>query len=233
MVIAGIVAGGVGSRMGNSKKPKQFIEIGGKPIVIHTIEKFLSCEGITGIVIGVHREWLQFMEDLMEKFDIDQERTVVVTGGDNRNETIYNIIEKSKEIWAVTLDTIFVTHDAVRPFVSFKIIQDNIIAAQKYGVCDTVYPASDTVVQSTNHEFITDIPRRDEMYQGQTPQSFKYELFKMVYESMTDEELNIITDACKMFYLRKQPVYLVMGDVSNFKITYPFDLNVAKVMLGG
>lgn len=231
MVVAGIVAGGVGSRMGNSTVPKQFLEIGKKPIIVHTIEKFLVSPEIDYIVIGVHADWHDYMEDLIKKYLRNEERIVVTEGDSSRNGTIKKIIEKADAMWGIDEETIFVTHDAVRPFVNLKIIEENVKAAEKYGVCDTVIVATDTIVQSANQEYITEIPVRSEMYQGQTPQSFKYGLFKEVYESMTEEELRIVTDACKMFFLRNYQVHLVEGNVSNFKITYPFDLKMAKIML--
>lgn len=231
MVIAGIVAGGVGSRMGNSKVPKQFMEIGKKPIIIHTVEKFLVSPEIDYVVVGVHADWQDYLEDLLRKHLRGEKRIVVTAGGANRNETIHQIIEQAKELWEVDDDTVFVTHDAVRPFVNLRIIEENVRAAQKYGVCDTVIEATDTIVQSANHEYITEIPVRNEMYQGQTPQSFKYGIFQKVYASMTEDELNIVTDACKMFFLRNYKVHLVEGSVLNFKITYPFDLKMAKTML--
>lgn len=231
MVVAGIVAGGIGSRMGNSSVPKQFLEIGKKPVIIHTIEKFLVSPEIDYIVVGVHADWVDYTEELLHKYLSKETRIIITPGGDNRNSTIQKIVEKANETWGIQEDTIFVTHDAVRPFLNLKIIEDNVRAAKKYGVCDTVISSTDTIVQSSNHEYITEIPVRNEMYQGQTPQSFQYGLFKSVYESMTEEELDLVTDACKMFHLRNHPVYLVEGSVSNFKITYPFDLKMAKIML--
>lgn len=233
MVVAGIVAGGTGTRMGMNKVPKQFMNIGEKPIVIHTIEKFLVCPEVDYVVLGVHKNWVHYAKDILDKYLKNSKDKVVVTeGGSNRNETIKKIIDKAKALWKVDEETIFVTHDAVRPFVTYRIIEENIEAAAKYGVCDTVCKATDTIVQSSNEKYITEIPVRSEMYQGQTPQSFKAGLFDEVYESMTEEEMNIVTDACKLFYLRGHHVYLVEGDVTNFKITYPFDLKMAKTMVG-
>lgn len=231
MVIAGIVAGGIGSRMGNSAVPKQFLEIGEKPVIIHTIEKFLVSSDIDYIVVGVHADWQDYMEDLIHKYLNKEDRVVVTAGDSNRNGTIQKIIEKAEEIWGIDDETIFVTHDAVRPFISLKIISDNVEATKKFGVCDTVVAATDTIVQSSNQEYISEIPVRSEMYQGQTPQSFKYGIFKEVYNGMTKEELEIVTDACKMFFLRNYKVHLVEGSISNFKITYPFDLKMAKIMM--
>lgn len=231
MVVAGIVAGGVGSRMGNSIVPKQFLEIDKKPIIVHTIEKFLVSTEIDYIVIGVHPDWCDYMEDLLGKYLPEVNEIVVTEGDDSRNGTIKNIIKKADEMWGISDDTIFVTHDAVRPFVTLKIIEENVKAAKEHGVCDTVIVATDTIVQSSNQKYITEIPLRSEMYQGQTPQSFQYGLFREVYNSMTKEELEIVTDACKMFYLRNHQVHLVEGSVSNFKVTYPFDFKMAKIML--
>ncbi|MGL6197845.1 MAG: IspD/TarI family cytidylyltransferase [Lachnospiraceae bacterium] len=232
MVVAGIVAGGIGSRMGMNRIPKQFMLLSDKPIIIHTIEKFLICPEINYVVVGVHQEWLSYAEDLQKKYLSDYNRVVFTCGDNNRNGTIKKIVDKAVELWDITNDTVFVTHDAVRPFVSLKIIHHNIQAAQEFGVCDTVCKATDTIIQSDNERFITDIPIRSHMYQGQTPQSFRYDLFMDVYESMTEEELGVVTDACKMFYLRGHNVSLVEGDVINFKITYPFDLKMAKMMTG-
>ncbi|MCR5848965.1 MAG: 2-C-methyl-D-erythritol 4-phosphate cytidylyltransferase [Lachnospiraceae bacterium] len=232
MVIGGIVAGGIGSRMGQNIKPKQFLDLAGKPVVVHTIEKFLASPEIDKVVVGVHKEWIHLMNDLVEKYFDGNDSIAIVAGGSNRNETIYNIINCAKEKFNAPADTIMVTHDAVRPFLSLRIIEDNVAAAREYGVCDTVISASDTIIQSENGEYITDVPIRKQMYQGQTPQSFSIELFEKVYGSMTEEELQIVTDACKMFFLRGYNVHLVEGEVNNFKITYPFDLKMAMTLMG-
>lgn len=232
MVVAGIVAGGTGTRMGQNILPKQFLEIAGKPIVIHTIEKFLASAEIDAVVVGVHKDWIHFMNDLLEKHGLTSHNVAVVEGGTDRNGTIKNIVEKAKEAFGADEETIMVTHDAVRPFVSLRIIRENVQAVEKYGICDTVIEATDTIVESDNQEYITEIPVRKNMYQGQTPQSFRVGLFDSVYESMSQEELNIVTDACKMFFLRGYNVYLVKGEITNFKVTYPFDLKMAHTLIG-
>lgn len=233
MVIAGIVAGGVGQRMGRSNMPKQFMKLAGKPVVIHTIEKFLASPEIDAVVVGVHPDWLHMMADLTAKYFPEEKNLVLAPGGDSRNGTIRNIIEKSEEMFGADGGTIMVTHDAVRPFLSMRIIRENVKAAEKYGVCDTVFGATDTIIQSENQEYITDVPIRKTMYQGQTPQSFRIGLFREVFQSMTEKELEGMTDVCRMFFLRGHKVYLVEGDSSNFKITYPFDLKMANAMLEG
>lgn len=231
MVVAGIVAGGIGSRMGQYNVPKQFIELKSKPIIVHTVEKFLSSIDVDYVVIGVHKNWVQYCEDIKNKYFPDEKRLFITEGGYDRNATIKNIIDAAQEFCHASDDDIIITHDAVRPFVSLRIIKENREAAEKFGVCDTVVGSTDTIVRSSDADYITDIPVRNEMYQGQTPQSFRIGLFNEVYASMTKEELDIITDACKMFYIKGHKVKLVDGDVSNFKITFPFDYKMAKIMM--
>lgn len=230
MVFGAILAGGTGSRMGNYTLPKQFLPLGNKPIVVHVVEKFLIHPEIDCVVVGVNPEWHQYMEDLIEKYFPNRQDLVLVDGGTDRNSTIYNIIQAIRKISQNDEDVV-VTHDAVRPFVTVKMISENIALATKYGVCDTVIPATDTIVYSGNHEYITDIPVRKNTYQGQTPQSFQIKLFEDVYQQMTEEELAVVTDACKMFMLKGYKVYLAQGSISNIKITYAEDYKTAQIML--
>ena len=124
-----------------------------------------------------------------------------------------------------------ITHDAVRPFVTYRIIEDNIKAAKEFGACDTVIPATDTIVESTDGNSVSSIPNRASLYQGQTPQSFKALKLKELYESLEESEKAILTDAAKIFVIKGETVSLVRGENSNIKITYPYDLTVAESLL--
>ena len=128
-------------------------------------------------------------------------------------------------------DTIILTHDSVRPFVTHRIIEENIRYALEYGACDTAVAATDTIVQSEDGKVISSVPDRSKMYQGQTPQTFRLKKLKSLYESLTDEEKKILTDAAKIFVMKGEDVYLVEGEVSNIKITYPYDLRVAETLI--
>ena len=108
---------------------------------------------------------------------------------------------------------------------------DNIEAAVKVGACDTVIPATDTIVESLDGEKISGIPDRSKVYQGQTPQSFRAKRLKELYSSLTDEEKAILTDAAKIYLLKGEAVHLVRGEVFNIKITYPYDLTVAETLI--
>ena len=228
-----ILAGGQGNRMGNMDKPKQFLEIGGRPVIIHTIEKFIVNPSFEKIIILAPKQWLAYTRDIIRRYIREYDRTAVIEGGNTRNETIMNSIRYIEEQGKLTDDTIIVTHDSVRPFVTYRIIEENIRYAQQCGACDTVIPASDTIVESTGGEYISSIPDRKTMYQGQTPQSFRAKKLREVYESLTTEEKDVLTDACKIYVLKDEPVHLVEGEVSNIKITYPHDLRVAEAILGG
>ena len=228
-----ILAGGQGTRMGNSEKPKQFLVVGGKPVIIHTIEKFIVFSEFEEIIVPVPRQWLAYTRDVVNQYVSDSKHISIIEGGNTRNETIMNAIEYIDKQGGLDDDTIIVTHDSVRPFVTYRIIEENIKYAGECGACDTVIPASDTIVESKDGSYISSIPERRIMYQGQTPQSFRAKHLKELYESLTAEEKDILTDACKIYVLKNEPVHLVEGEVSNIKITYPHDLRVAEAILGG
>ena len=234
MNFAVVLAGGIGLRMGNMEKPKQYIELGNKPIIIHTIEKFYVYPDFEKVIVLCPEQWIHHTQNLIQKFIGEQENIIVIPGGSTRNETIMNAIRYIDEQYGVDDDTIIVTHDAVRPFLTHRIIEENIQAAKQYLACDTVIPATDTiVVVNEDKKSILDIPDRTKMYQGQTPQSFKANMLRELYESLTEEEKDILTDAAKICVMKGQYVKLVRGEVFNIKITYPYDLEVAKSVLGG
>lgn len=234
MNFAAILAGGVGSRMHIADMPKQFLALGNKPIIIHTVEKFLVCNRFQQIYIGVHPDWIGYMNDLLERsVPGEMGRITVVAGGADRNGTIFNIIHEIEKTYGASDEHIIVTHDSVRPFVTLRMIEENIDAAQKFGAVDTVVPAVDTIVVSDDGTVISQIPDRSKMYQGQTPQSFRINLLKQMYESLTEEEKRILTDACKICVVRNYPVHLVMGATTNLKITTPGDYKIAQSMVGG
>ena len=232
MIYAGILAGGTGTRMGISNMPKQFLDLGNKPIIIHTIEKFLLEPEIEKIVVGVHEDWISHAEDLVDEYiSTFKDRIIIVAGGSDRNTTIENIIKAIDDYKELTDEDIVITHDSVRPFITLRIIKDNIRLAKECDAVDTVVEAVDTIVESTNGEYITNIPNRAHYYQGQTPQSFRCKDFLNLYNSLTSEEKQILTDACKIFVIKGKEVALAKGEYSNLKITTVTDLKIAKSML--
>lgn len=233
MIFAAILAGGVGSRMGNSDVPKQFLNLGDKPILIHTIEKFIINSKFDKILVLTPNNFINSTIDLIKNIEGETDKIVVLEGGETRTDTIRNAINYIKSNFPIDDDSVIVTHDSVRPFVSHRIIEDNIKMASEYGACDTVIPATDTIVESVDGDTISSIPLRDHYYQGQTPQSFKINKLDSLYNNLSKDEIESLTDAAKIFTLNNEDVFLVEGDVTNIKITYPYDLKLANTILKG
>ena len=231
MIFAAILAGGIGSRMGETDTPKQFLTLGDKPVIVHTIEKFAINSKFDKIIVLSPKNFINHTNDLIKEYFDDNSRIVVLDGGKTRNDTLINAIEYINDNFDIDDDSIIVTHDSVRPFVTHRIIEDNIKAAKEFGACDTVVPATDTIVESVDSKLIKNIPIRDNYYQGQTPQSFKINKLSELINSLSESESNILTDACKIFVLKNEDVCLVEGEITNIKITYPYDLKLANTIL--
>lgn len=233
MIYAEILAGGKGTRMGNTEMPKQFLKIGEKPIIIHTLETFLLNTRFSKIVITTPKQWIQHTNDLINKYIPKKlaEKIAICAGGSDRNESIMNGIKYIEGNFGITEEDVIITHDAVRPFLTHRIIEENIDAALEFGACDTVVPAFDTIVESVDGDIISDIPRRDFMYQGQTPQSFNIKKLVDLYDSLSSDEKTILTDAAKIFVVKGKHVKLVQGEVFNMKITTPYDLKLANALV--
>src|SRR5699024_4861770 len=233
MNYAGILAGGQGTRIGNVPMPKQFLLLNEKPIIIHTIEKFIINDSFASIIIATPKEWINYTKDILKKYQISISRVIIIEGGKERNETIMNIVSWIEKKNGLTDDDILVTHDAVRPFLTHRILEENIEMGKEYDAVDTVIEAIDTIVVSEDGNYINDIPRREIMYQGQTPQTFNAKQFKTLYAELSNEEKSMLTDACKIFSIKGKKVKLVKGEVFNIKVTIPFDLQVANSIIQG
>lgn len=231
MIFAAIVAGGIGTRLG-SNIPKQFLPLGKKPIIVHTIEKFLLCTEFDAIYVGIHENWIPYAKDVFANNGLNSKKINFSNGGKDRNSTIMNIIDDIENKFGISDEHILVTHDAVRPFVTLRIIKENIAAAKQFGACDTVVPSNDTIVQSDIlRKEIDNIPSRKFMFLGQTPQSFNMSRLRKLFNELTDNQKEELTDACKIFSIKKQKVSLVMGEFSNLKITTMSDYKVAQALL--
>ena len=182
-------------------------------------------------IVLSHKYWLNHTKDLINQYFPNSSNIVVIEGGELRNDTIMNAINYIEENFEIDENDIILTHDSVRPFVTHRIIMENIEKTFEVGACDTVIPATDTIVVSEDHGLISNIPNRKCMYQGQTPQTFKILKLKEAYEKLSDEEKSSLTDAAKIFVLNGEEVAIVKGEVFNIKITYPYDLKVANSII--
>lgn len=234
MTAAGIVAGGNGSRMGG-EMPKQFLELDGKPVVIYTAERFLSCSAIDIVIIGINPVWRDYMNELAEKYFPDNDRLIVVDGGADRNETIFNIISAAEKIRVLSDnqddEDIILTHDAVRPFVTEKMMLDSINAMKDCEICTAAIPATDTIISTESGENADEFPDRNKMRLVQTPQTFKIKTFKKVYAALSETERAAATDVCRLYHSLGYDVRIVDGNVANIKLTYPQDYELAKLIV--
>ena len=240
MIYAEILAGGVGSRFGSKDLPKQYHMLGSKPILVHTIEQFVLNPKIEKIIVCTRKDWINYTEDLINKYIPNESRIEITPGGATRNETIMSGIKYIEKKYGLNDKDIIITHDAVRPFISQRIIEDNIKAVSKYDAVDTAIPATDTIIDSgsdkvgdsdKNNYMIESIPNRSSLWYGQTPQSFNIKKLMEMYEKLTEEEKDILTDACKIFVLKGEGVKIVRGETFNMKITTVFDLKMAEAIL--
>lgn len=230
MILAGIVAGGSGTRMGGSL-PKQFLELEGKPVLIRTAESFLSHNMIDAVIIGINPDWYSDADSLIRKFFPESKRIFLTPGGSDRNETVSRMISFAMNDLHCREDDIILTHDAVRPFVSERLITDSISAMSDCEICTAAIPETDTVVTSQDGISACDFPDRRLLYRVQTPQTFRVGSFMKIYDSLSDEEKRLSTDVCRLYKSNGLNVRLIPGENENIKLTYPLDLSIAKAIL--
>jgi 2-C-methyl-D-erythritol 4-phosphate cytidylyltransferase len=232
LIFAAILAGGTGTRMDLDSLPKQFLPLADKPILIHTLEKFCLCARFDALFVGVHKDWIGYTQEMIERHRLNSFPIHVLAGGETRNDTIVNVLDAIEAEYGASDEHVVVTHDAVRPFIKLSTIEANIDAALEHGACDTVIPATDTIVYADERgTSIQSIPDRSRVYQGQTPQSFCVTLFKNSFAILDSETKASLTDACKVLAEAGHDVYLVGGDVTNIKLTTIMDYKIAQAMI--
>lgn len=229
MIFAAILAGGVGNRIGLDN-PKQFLMVGDKPILAHSVEKFLKVNQIDKIIVSSPKDYIEDTKSLIHEYFGDNDRIAIIFGGKTRNDTILNSISFVKENYDDE-DPILITHDAARIFVSSKIIKDSISELEDHDAASAVIPAVDVIFQSDKERNLVDIPLRENLVHSQTPQSFKVNRFLEIYNDLSDDEIKKLDEAMMLFYLRDGDVSLFEGDSLNFKITRPIDLKIAEEVL--
>lgn len=227
MNIGIILAAGSGQRMGIDK-PKQFIDVYGKPLLIHTLENFDINQDIDYIAIVCKEEWKEEIKIWIRKYGVNKVKWII-NGGDTRQESIYNSLKHIEG--ECSKDDIVVIHDAARPLVSQRIISENIEYAEIFDAVDTVIPSADTIIKTIDAKCIDSIPERHNLYLGQTPQSFKYGTINDAHRNALNKEKVNATDDCQLVIDINKNVHLVKGEKLNFKITTFEDLIIFKSIL--
>lgn len=229
MNIAIIFASGKGTRMG-SEIPKQFLEINGKPILLHTVELFQYNSSIDKIYISTLKDYIPYVERLVKSNDMNKVVSVI-EGGKTAQDSIYNALKKAES--ENPSDSIVLLHDGVRPFVSSDVITANIEGVKKNGNAITSIPAFETVMISNDKNVINDVTIRDQTFIGQAPQSFYLKDIIDAHEKIRNSENGYtnMVDACTIFRSLGKKVYLVLGNRGNIKITTPEDVYTFKAFL--
>lgn len=218
MVYAIICAGGRGMRFG-SDKPKQFVNMDGEPIILKTVKVFEKSDKIEKIIVTCPEDCVEETKEILSKC----KKVCVTAGGKDRNLSVMNGIAYIEKQFGLYENTIVVTHDAVRPFVSEKMIADSIEETQKYGAAAAAIPAVDTVIEAENG-IIMSVPDRSRMYQVQTPQTFFAKKLRELYFSLSEKEKEVLTDCTRIYVSKGEAVKIINGDVKNIKITFKSDI---------
>lgn len=230
-VIVIIPAAGLGTRMASAKKgspSKQFFEINGTPILIHTLRVFAGNTQISQIVVALRKNEMQRFSQQLEKEKLS-EKVQMVEGGEHRQESVANAIGQLK----AAPDDIILVHDAVRPFVDNEIIANVIHEVEKHGAAIAGLPAVDTIKQverAAEGAIITSTIPRERIVQAQTPQGFRYELIKRAFDSATADGFTG-TDEASLVERLGESVWVVMGSARNIKITTPGDMELAEFLM--
>ncbi|MEM2297652.1 MAG: 2-C-methyl-D-erythritol 4-phosphate cytidylyltransferase [Ignisphaera sp.] len=222
--LAIILAGGRGERF-RDEIPKQFVNLAGKPIICHTIEKFEKHPLIDEIYIVIPEEFYHYTLELVKARSYKKVTKILIGGRTRQESSRVGVFATPDDVENILI------HDAVRPFVSEEIINDVIKALEKFEAVDTAIPVTDTIIEA-KEKIIVNIPKRDYLYRGQTPQGFKSKIIKKAHELALRDGINNAPDDCSLV-LRYglAEIYVVEGSEFNIKITYPLDLHLADKIL--
>jgi 2-C-methyl-D-erythritol 4-phosphate cytidylyltransferase len=242
-VVVIIPAAGLGTRMapvpaGSQSKQKkappskQFTELGGTPILIHTLRRFAGIDAVSEIWIALRENEIAGFRSRLESEakDVLRKKVDLVVGGEHRQQSVENALNSI----ASAADDIVLVHDAVRPFVTGEIIQEVIDAAKKYGAAIAGLPAVDTVKQverTAEGALIKATIPRAGIVMAQTPQGFRYSVIKKAFDEASADGF-VGTDEASLVERSGHAVAVVMGSPRNIKITAPADMELAEFYLG-
>ena len=231
MNIGVIFAGGCGTRMNTKSKPKQFLDLNGKPIIIYTIELFDNHPQIDGIVVVCIESWIPYLKKMIRKFEITKV-VRIVPGGNSGQESIYNGLCAAEDFTKEKNEqnSIVLIHDGVRPLITEETITDNIEKVKECGSCITTVPAIETVIVD-NHDGTLAIPKRSDCLMARAPQSFYLKDILEAHRRSQAEGKTEFIDSCSLMSHYGYKLGLVQGPMENIKITTPTDFFVLRAMV--
>lgn len=231
MNIGVIFAGGCGTRMNTKSKPKQFLDLNGKPIIIYTIELFDNHPQIDGIVVVCIESWIPYLKKMIRKFEITKV-VRIVPGGNSGQESIYNGLCAAEDFTKEKNEqnSIVLIHDGVRPLITEETITANIAKVKECGSCITTVPAIETVIVD-NHDGTLAIPKRSDCLMARAPQSFYLKEILGAHRRSQAEGKTDFVDSCSLMSHYGYKLGLVQGPMENIKITTPTDYFVLRAMV--
>jgi 2-C-methyl-D-erythritol 4-phosphate cytidylyltransferase len=226
MTTALIFAGGTGIRMNARAKPKQFLELHGKPIIIFTLEHFERHPDVDNIVVVCLESWIAELENNLKKYDFKKVSQIVL-GGDSGDRSIYNGLQALEGKCGP--DDIVLIHDGVRPLISSELISANIAKVKDCGNAITVEAMPESVVRLNRDGRITEVPPRCEMFVAKAPQSFRYDMIWDLYRRAKKDAIRPIDSAhlCSIYGVE---MYTVISTSNNIKITAPADYYIFRAL---
>ncbi len=221
-----IFAGGSGNRMNTTSRPKQFLQLHGKEIIVYTIENFQNHREIDNIVVACKADWIDYLKQLVKKYNLTKVHWIV-EGGETGQMSIYNgLVELEKHCPA---DSIVLVHDGVRPFVNEQLISQCIATVQQHGSAITIVPAIETIVTTDNGQIQT-ITDRNKCYHAKAPQCFTLgELLQTHRQAQHDGNTNTI-DSASLMKQYGHTLFTVQGNYDNIKITTPADFYTFRAL---
>ncbi|HHV93955.1 MAG TPA: 2-C-methyl-D-erythritol 4-phosphate cytidylyltransferase [Firmicutes bacterium] len=223
-VTAVVPAAGKGLRMGLESPGKQFADLGGKPVLAHTLTALAAAEAVDGIIVVTGKEQIPLARRLVQDYPVGKVHDIV-PGGDTRQESVRLGLSR------VPCDTeIVVVHDGARPLVEPVLVNQVIEAAREYGAAGAAVPVKDTIKVSDEAGFVISTPSRDRLWAIQTPQAFRCELLKEAHRQAQAQGYEG-TDDCMLVEKLGRPVKLVLGSYRNIKLTTPEDMIIAAALL--
>lgn len=229
MNIALVFAGGTGQRMNTASKPKQFLELHGKPIIIYTLEYFQKHSQIDGIVVVCLESWIDYCENLLKKYQIDKVLKIV-PGGNSGQESIFNGLEVAYQISDNEQDIVLI-HDGVRPLINEALITNCIASVKKHGNAITVSPAIETILLKTEDGDIGNILKRSECEMAKAPQCFYLnDIYSCHLKAKAAGKDDFIDSASLMQYYGYK-LNAVEGPLENIKITTPADFYIFRAIM--
>lgn len=230
MKYAAILAGGTGKRM-SSTFPKQFISLGGELIIIRTIRRILESGLFDKLIIAIHPDWKSHLDAEISKAEISSKNMFITAGGKERLDSIRNVSNFLCSAFGKPQDEdCIVIFDAVRPFVSTRIIEDSLNALTQHEAVVAAIPAVDTMLWIENGSKVASMPQRSKLFHGQAPDSFRLNTLCKALAELTPEEEQIITGTAQICMLKGIDIHTIPGDPLNIKITTPSDILLGEVL---